>query len=135
VRIWEADLVTREPIRGTLTATGYLLNRRIPLTLGPVDVPLATLRKLRKDKVYFLELRSANAATCAKVEGRFLSDSSAGETEACTFVASTDSGTSFRPLGSSTGFDASQTRFTLDVLKTTVVQGMRSMTTWVLRKG
>jgi len=119
VRLWEEDPSNRaNPRRDHLVATGTLLNRQIPVATAEVGIPLTTIEKVRKDKSYFLELRSGRGGLCARVEGRFLTNILAAATHPTTFLHSSNSGTSFSAL--TLLLDASQATFALDVVKSQV---------------
>lgn len=118
VNMYEANSATRLPARGSLVASAVLWNRQIPVTLSEVVIPIAMKRKMSKDKVYFVELRSSGTGTAAKIEGKTLSRLAAAASSVNTFLRSTDSGSSFAGLVSN--LNASQARFSLEGVKTAV---------------
>lgn len=118
LRAWEADPVTKKPIRGTLTATAIIPNASLPASTSTFTIPLTTVKKLNRNKSYFMELRSAGTSLAAQIEGRTLNLENAVAPLNVGLQISANAGLLYRPLGSL--LSASQTIFSIEAVKTEV---------------
>lgn len=117
VQVFEADPVTRKPIRLGRVAEGRIYARQIPVTVGEVSIPLAMERRLDPLKSYFVIIRSTSGVA-AKIETRLLSLATAIEPNAHSFLVTSDGGSNWSALGAT--FDSGQTRFGFDAVRVAV---------------
>jgi hypothetical protein len=118
VVVYEA-LPGNAPDRTKAIARGLLYNRQIPVATAPTAIPFTAVRKLQKDKNYFVEIRGVNGATAARIETRSLSIPAAVLELDTALSVSSDGGGVFNPLVALAA--AGQVRFSLDGLKTRVL--------------
>lgn len=119
IGVYEADPVTRKPIRAGRVAQGRAYARQIPVSVGEISIPLAMERRIDPAKSYFVMLRSSSGPS-AKIETRVLSIAAATEPNPHSFLVTNDGGTTWSSLAAL--FDASQTRFGFDAVRVAVDQ-------------
>jgi len=119
VRIYEADSITKLPVRAQPVAYAHVLNGALPSGLSTVSIPLTSVKTLTQGGSYFAELSSDGNGSSADIEYQTLSDADAAGLSSGGFLYSSDGGRSYSPTSSS--LDASQSAFDVTVKKTTAV--------------
>jgi hypothetical protein len=117
VSVFEANPLTRLPIRTELVATGRLYARQIPTVISQVSVPITMQRRIDPAKHYFIQFKSTSG-NCAAIETKTLTIPSAAAASNCALLVTFDGGNNWAPI--SFVVAASQTTFGFDAVRVTV---------------